>query len=45
MKVTLQHVTKQFPGRGKGARAVTAVNDFDFTLPDGTALWKEQPEG
>ena len=37
MKVTLQHVTKQFPGRGKGARAVTAVNDFDFTLPDGSA--------
>ena len=45
MKVTLQHVTKQFPGRGKGARAVTAVNDFDFTLPDGKLVGLLGPSG
>ena len=45
MKVTLQHVTKQFPGRGKGARAVTAVNDFDFTLPDGKLVGMLGPSG
>ena len=45
MKVTLQHVTKQFPGLGKGARAVTAVNDFDFTLPDGKLVGLLGPSG
>ena len=45
MKVTLQHVTKQFPGRGKSARAVTAVNDFDFTLPDGKLVGLLGPSG
>ena len=45
MKVTLQHVTKQFPGRGTGARAVTAVNDFDFTLPDGKLVGLLGPSG
>ena len=45
MKVTLQHVTKQFPGRGKDARAVTAVNDFDFTLPDGKLVGLLGPSG
>ena len=45
MKVTLQHVTKQFPGRGKGTRAVTAVNDFDFTLPDGKLVGLLGPSG
>ena len=30
MKVVLQNLTKQFPGRGKGNPPVIAVNDFNY---------------
>ena len=32
MKVVLQNLTKQFPGRGKGNPPVIAVNDFNFEI-------------
>ena len=35
MKVVLQNLTKQFPGRGKKAEGVTAVSRFNFEIPDG----------
>lgn len=38
MKIVLEHLTKQFPPRGKKAQEpVTAVNNFNFEIPDGTA--------
>ena len=46
MKVVLQHVTKQFPARGKGSRqTVTAVDDFDFEIPDGKLIGLLGPSG
>ena len=45
MKVTLSHLTKKFPGRGRGSKKkedVIAVNDFDFTLPDGKLVRSEE---
>ncbi|MCD8126631.1 MAG: ABC transporter ATP-binding protein, partial [Clostridiales bacterium] len=35
MKVVLEHLTKQFPARGRKSAEVTAVNDLTFEIPDG----------
>ncbi|MBR3837274.1 MAG: ABC transporter ATP-binding protein [Clostridia bacterium] len=45
MKVTLESLTKVFPGRGKGASDVTAVNNFDLEIPDGTLVGLLGPSG
>ena len=45
MKVTLEHLTKIFPAAKKGADDVIAVNDFDFTIPDGTLVGLLGPSG
>jgi len=45
MKVTLAHVTKQFPGRGKNKTPVTAVDDFSLEIPDGELLALLGPSG
>ncbi len=46
MKVTLQNLTKIFPGQGKkGAAPVTAVNDFTFEIPDGKLIGLLGPSG
>ena len=46
MEVVLQHLTKKFPGRGrKNPEEVTAVNDFSFTIPDGSLLGLLGPSG
>ncbi len=46
MKVTLSALTKKFPSRNKKITAdVTAVNNFDFTIPDGTLVGLLGPSG
>ena len=45
MKVVLQNLTKQFPGRGKGNPPVVAVNDFNFEIPDGKLIGLLGPSG
>ena len=45
MKVVLKNLTKVFPGRGRGARPVVAVNDFDFEIPDGKLIGLLGPSG
>ncbi len=45
MKVVLQNLTKQFPGRGKGNPPVIAVNNFNFEIPDGTLIGLLGPSG
>ncbi len=45
MKVILQNLTKVFPGRGKNARKVTAVDDFSFEIPDGKLIGLLGPSG
>ena len=45
MKVVLQNLTKQFPGRGKGNPPVIAVNDFHFEIPDGKLIGLLGPSG
>ena len=46
MKVTLQHVTKVFPARGKKQQNdVVAVNDFTFEIQDGTLIGLLGPSG
>ena len=45
MKVYLHHLTKKFPGRGKNAQEVVAVNDFDFEIPDGELVGLLGPSG
>ncbi len=45
MKVTLEHLTKTFPARGKKGREVTAVNDFTFEIPDGQLVGLLGPSG
>ena len=46
MKVTLQNLTKTFPGRGrKNPQPVTAVNDFTFEIPDGKLIGLLGPSG
>lgn len=45
MKVVLQNLTKKFPGRGKHAADVIAVNDFSFEIPDGKLIGLLGPSG
>lgn len=48
MKIVLSHLTKKFPGRGRGSKKkedVTAVNDFTFAIPDGTLVGLLGPSG
>jgi len=46
MKVTLTHLTKTFPARGKKASGeVTAVNDFTFEIPSGRLIGLLGPSG
>ena len=45
MKVVLQNLTKQFPSRNKKGEIVTAVNNFNFEIPDGTLIGLLGPSG
>ncbi len=46
MKVELRNLTKIFPSRNKKSNdTVTAVNDFTFTVPDGTLVGLLGPSG
>ena len=45
MKVVLQNLTKKFPGRGRNAKEVIAVNDFNFEIPDGKLIGLLGPSG
>ena len=46
MKIVLEHLTKQFPPRGRKAREpVTAVSDFNFEIPDGQLIGLLGPSG
>ena len=46
MNVTLQNLTKKFPGRGrKNPQEVIAVNDFTFEIPDGKLIGLLGPSG
>ncbi len=45
MKVVLKNLTKKFPGRGKNAADVIAVNDFDTEIPDGKLVGLLGPSG
>ena len=46
MHVTLQNLTKKFPGRGrKNPQEVIAVNDFTFVIPDGKLVGLLGPSG
>ncbi len=45
MKITLQNLTKRFPGRGKDKTEVVAVDDFDFEVPDGKLVALLGPSG
>ena len=45
MKIVFEHLTKQFPNRKKGGAPVTAVNDFNFEIPDGKLIGLLGPSG
>lgn len=46
MKIVLQHLTKIFPSRNKkSGQEVVAVNDFNFTVPDGQLIGLLGPSG
>ena len=46
MKVSLQNLTKKFPGRGrKNPQDVIAVNDVTFEIPDGKLIGLLGPSG
>ena len=46
MKIVLEHLTKQFPPRGRKVQEpVTAVNDFNFEVPDGQLIGLLGPSG
>ncbi|MDD6504095.1 MAG: ATP-binding cassette domain-containing protein, partial [Lachnospiraceae bacterium] len=46
MEVVLQNLTKRFPSRDKKNREdVIAVNNFDFTIPDGMLVGLLGPSG
>ena len=45
MKITLKNITKRFPGRGKKAAEVIAVNNFDFEFPEGKLIGLLGPSG
>ena len=38
MKVVLENLTKQFASRQKKGEVVTAVNNFNFVIPDGQLI-------
>ena len=46
MKVVLQNLTKKFPNRNKKIKTdVIAVDNFDFTIPDGELIGLLGPSG
>ena len=46
MEVRLEHLTKKFPSRDKKKGTdVIAVNDFNFTIPDGELIGLLGPSG
>ena len=46
MEIRLEHLTKRFPNRNKKIKEdVVAVNDFDFTIPDGKFIGLLGPSG
>lgn len=45
MTITLKNLTKRFPGRGKDKTEVTAVDNFDFEIPDGKLVALLGPSG
>ena len=45
MKVVLKNLTKRFPNRNKKEPDVTAVNNFDFEIPDGKLIGLLGPSG
>ena len=45
MKVVLEHLTKRFESRGEKGKSVTAVNNFDFEIPDGQLVGLLGPSG
>lgn len=46
MKIVLQNVTKKFPARGRRSREeVTAVDNFNFEIPDGKLIGLLGPSG
>ena len=46
MNVTFEHLTKKFPARrGAASGEVIAVDDFDFTIPDGELVGLLGPSG
>ena len=45
MKVTLEHLTKKFQSPGKEKKEVTAVDDFNFEIPDGKLIGLLGPSG
>lgn len=45
MEVVLKNLTKVFPSRNKNGKEVVAVNNFDFTIPDGKLVGLLGPSG
>ncbi len=45
MKILLENLTKIFPPRAKGQEGVTAVDNFNFEIPDGTLVGLLGPSG
>ncbi|MBQ6125956.1 MAG: ABC transporter ATP-binding protein, partial [Erysipelotrichaceae bacterium] len=45
MKIVLEHLTKQFISRHNSSEIVTAVNDFNFEIPDGKLVGLLGPSG
>ena len=46
MEIVLEHLTKKFPNRNKKIKDdVVAVNDFNFTIPDGKLIGLLGPSG
>ncbi|MBR4470104.1 MAG: ABC transporter ATP-binding protein [Erysipelotrichaceae bacterium] len=45
MKIVLEHLTKKFISRRDKNEIVTAVNDFDFEIPDGKLVGLLGPSG
>ena len=45
MKVVLENLTKVFPSKAKDGKEVTAVNNFNFEIPDGKLIGLLGPSG
>ena len=45
MKVVLENLTKRFPARNKNSAGVTAVDNFNFEIPDGQLIGLLGPSG